>query len=64
MHVLAAHLQFLLALEIDMAEDDEDLHDWLAVQADIRSDKNDGISCEIGIRYPTATLQSIISVRP
>ena len=31
----------------------------LAVQSDIRSDKNDGISCEIGIRYPT--LQSIMS---
>ena len=54
-----AHLQFLQVLESDMAEDDKDLHDGLAVQSDIRSEKNDGISCEICIGYPT--LQSIMS---
>jgi hypothetical protein len=56
-HVRAAHLQFLQALESDMADDDD--NDRLSWKAEIESAKNDGISCELGIRYPT--LQSIMS---
>ena len=41
-----------------MADDDEDSSNWLAVSTDIQSGKNDGISCEIGSRYPTS--QSIM----
>ena len=56
-HVRAAHLQFLQALESDLADDDD--NDGLSVSAELESAKNDGISCELGIRYPT--LQSIMS---
>ena len=56
-HVRAAHLQFLRALESDLADEDE--NDRLVVQSDMESGRNDGISCELGIRYPT--LQSIMS---
>ena len=40
-----------------MADDDD--NDRLSWKAEIESAKNDGISCELGIRYPT--LQSIMS---
>ena len=56
-HVRAAHLQFLRALESDLADDEE--HDQMAVRSDIECGKNDGVSCELGIRY--LTLQSIMS---
>jgi hypothetical protein len=56
-HVRAAHLQFLQALESDLADDDD--NDRLSMSAELESAKNDGISCELGIRYPT--LQSIMS---
>ena len=36
-----------------MTEGDDNVHDRLAVSTHIQSDKNDGISCEVGIRYPT-----------
>ena len=43
-----------------MPEDDKDLHkNGLAVQSNIQSEKNESISCEFGIPYPT--LQSIMS---
>ena len=41
------------------AEGAEDGVDGLAAVTDLEADKNDGISCELGIRYPT--LQSILS---
>jgi len=56
-HVRAAHLQFLQALESDLVDNDD--NDELSWRAEIESAKNDGISCELGIRYPT--LQSIMS---
>ena len=58
-HVRAAHLQFLRALEIDIADNEGDLHDGLTVSSDLGSGKNDGVSYELGIGYPT--LQSIMS---
>ena len=48
-HVRAAHLQFLRALESDIAEDEGGLHDGLTVSSDLGSRKNDGVSCELGI---------------
>ena len=39
-------------------DDDEDLNDRLAVSAGLQSGKNDCLSCELVIRYPT--LKSII----
>lgn len=58
-HVRSAHLQYLRNLEIDLADADggDDLS--LEFVTDIEADKNDGISCELGIRYPT--LQSIMA---
>ena len=61
-HVRAAHLQYLRTLEVDMADtgdhhDDDDV--GLSVITGFEADKNDGISCELGIRYPT--LQSIMA---
>ena len=56
-HVRAAHLQFLRSLESDLADEDE--NDKLVVQSEFESGRNDGSSCELGIRYPT--LQSIMS---
>ena len=64
-HVRVAHLQYLRNLEADLpasnAEADNDSADTLSVRAGIEADKNDGISCELGIRYPT--LQSIMGAR-
>ena len=58
-HVRSAHLQYLRNLEIDLADADggDDLS--LEFVTDMEADKNDGISCELGIRYPT--LQSIMA---
>ena len=58
-HVRSAHLQYLRNLEIDLADADggDDLS--LEFVTEMEADKNDGISCELGIRYPT--LQSIMA---
>ena len=58
-HVRSAHLQYLRNLEIDLADADggDDLS--LEFVTNMEADKNDGISCELGIRYPT--LQSIMA---
>ena len=58
-HVRSAHLQYLRNLEIDLADADggDDLS--LEYVTNMEADKNDGISCELGIRYPT--LQSIMA---
>ena len=45
------------AFESDLADEDE--NNRLVVQSDMESGRNYGISCELGIRYPT--LQSIMS---
>ena len=62
-HVRAAHLQYLRNLEADLAdaEADDDGSASVSFSADFQADKNDGISCELGIRYPT--LQSIMGGR-
>ena len=54
----AAHLQYLRNLEVDLADAEED-DDAISVISSLEADKNDGISCELGIRYPT--LQAIMS---
>ena len=64
-HVLAAHLQYLHNLNVDLAEananddDLEDPRDWMARHTQLEADKNDGVSCELGIRYPTLHWQCI-----
>ena len=59
-HVRAAHLQYLRSLEVDMADaGDQDDDPGLSVVTGLEADRNDGISCELGIRYPT--LQSIMA---
>ena len=60
-HVRAAHLQYLLNLEVDMADAGDDDDPGLSLITELEADKNDGISCELGIRYPT--LQSIMAGR-
>ena len=60
LHVRAAHLQYLRSLEVDMADaGDQDDDPGLSVVTGLEADRNDGISCELGIRYPT--LQSIMA---
>jgi hypothetical protein len=57
-HVREGHIQYLRNLQADLEdaegdeEDDTDLRPFMA-------DKDDAISCELGIRYPT--LQAILS---
>jgi hypothetical protein len=59
-HVRAAHLQDLHSLEVDMADaGDQDDDPGLSVVTGQEADRNDGISCELGICYPT--LQSIMA---
>ena len=55
-------MQYLRNLEVDMA-DANGSEDDLSLErvTELEADKNDGISCELGIRYPT--LQSILSGR-
>jgi len=55
-------MQYLRNLEVDMA-DANGSEDDLSLErvTELEADKNDGISCELGIRYPT--LQSIMSGR-
>ena len=50
-HVRAAHLQYLRNLEADLAdaETEDDGADTLSVRVGIEADKNDGISCELGL---------------
>jgi hypothetical protein len=61
-HVRAAHLQYLRNLEVDLADaEDNECTDGLSATLELEADKNDGISCELGICYQT--LQSIVSGR-
>ena len=58
-HVRAGYLQYLRNLQADLedanGDDEDDGADFKALVAD----RDDGISCELGIRYPT--LQAILS---
>jgi hypothetical protein len=59
-HVRAAHLQYLHNLEVDMADaGDQDDDPGLSVVTGLEADRNDRISCELGICY--LTLQSIMA---
>ena len=62
-HARAAHLQYLRNLEVDLAdaEAEDDGPASASVVARLEAEKNDAISCELGIRYPT--LQSIMGAR-
>jgi hypothetical protein len=60
-HVRAAHLQYLRNLEVDLADADNGCTDELSTTLGLEADKNDGISCELGIQY--LTLQVIVSGR-
>jgi hypothetical protein len=62
-HARAAHLQYLRNLEVDLAdaEAEDDGSASASVVARLEAEKNDAISCELGIRYPT--LQSIMGAR-
>jgi hypothetical protein len=53
------HLQYLRQLESDLLERDDDGSGAQGNPALIASRKNEAISCELGIRYPT--LQAIMS---
>ena len=57
-HVRDGHIQYLRNLQVDLedaaGEEDDDTDLRLLI-----ADKDDGISCELGIRYPT--LQAIMS---
>ena len=57
-HVRDGHIQYLRNLQVDLQDADGDEED----ETDLRpliADKDDGIFCELGIRYPI--LQSIMS---
>jgi hypothetical protein len=63
-HVREGHLQYLRNLEADLMDADQADSEPQAADASestfyLSNDKNDGISCELGIRYPT--LQAILS---
>ena len=53
-------MQYLERLYSDLADEDA-IDVSAAVQADRFQDRNDAVSCELGIRYPV--LQSIMSGR-
>ena len=52
------HIQYLRNLQVDLQDADGDEEDDTDLRPSI-ADKDDGISCELGIRYPT--LQAIMS---
>ena len=57
-HVRDGHIQYLRNLQVDLEDADGEEDD----DTDLRlliADKDDGISCELGIRYQT--LQAIMS---
>lgn len=58
-HVRAAHLQYLRTLQVDLEDADGGDEDDEQDLKDLLIDKEDGISCTLGIRYPT--LQAILS---
>lgn len=58
-HVRAGHIQYLQNLQADVEDAEGAKDDDGTALNDFFSDKDDGISCELGIRYPT--LQAIQS---
>ena len=61
-HVRDGHIQYLRNLQADLEDADGDETDDDTdprVVWDMMADKDDGISCELGIRYPI--LQAILS---
>ena len=57
-HVRAGHIQYLRNLQTDLEDADGEGDDDLDINPLI-ADRDDGISCELGIRYPM--LQAIMS---
>ena len=57
-HVRAGHLQYLRNLQADLEDADAEGDDDIDINPLI-GDRDDGISCELGVRYPM--LQSIMS---
>ena len=57
-HVRDGHIQYLHNLQVDLQDADRDEEDDTDLRPSI-ADKDDVISCELGIRYPT--LQAIMS---
>ena len=58
-HVRAGHIQYLRNLQADLEDADVEGDDDDTDITQTFADKDDGISCELGIRYPV--LQSIMS---
>jgi hypothetical protein len=58
-HVRSGHIQYLRTLQTDLEDADRDDDDDDIDITPIIADKDDGISCELGIRYPV--LQAIMS---
>jgi len=57
-HVREGHVQYLRTLQADLEDAEEEGDDDTDLRP-LMADKDDGISCELGIRYPM--LQSILS---
>ena len=57
-HVREGHVQYLRTLQADLEDAEEEGDDDTDLRA-LMADKDDGISCELGIRYPM--LQAILS---
>ena len=57
-HVRAGHIQYLRNLQADLEDADGEGDDDMELDHVI-ADRDDGISCELGIRYPM--LQAIMS---
>jgi len=58
-HVREGHIQYLRNLQADLEDADGAENDDDTDLRDLMADKDDGISCELGIRYPI--LQAILS---
>ncbi len=55
-------MQYLRNSEVDLADaEDNDCTDGLSETLELEADKNAGVSCELGICYPTQ--QTIVSGR-
>ena len=57
-HVRAGHIQYLRNLQADLEDADGEGDDGIELDHNM-ADRDDGISCELGIRYPM--LQAIMS---
>ena len=57
-HVRAGHIQYLRNLQTDLEDSEGQGDDDIDINS-LMADRDDGISCELGIRYPM--LQAIMS---